>query len=39
MKVKLHSNDKKAAEATDQTIRMLSGDGRLARAKPKAKWW
>ena len=31
MKVKLHSNENSAAEATDQTIRMLPGGGRLAR--------
>lgn len=31
MKVRLHSNDESAAEATDKTIQALPGDGRLAR--------
>jgi len=31
MKVRLHNNDSKAAEATDNTIKMLPGGGKLKR--------
>ena len=33
MKVLLHSNDKQAAEATDNTIKMLPGGGSLKRGE------